>query len=352
MSLSRRRFLKWVGAANLALIPGKSAVASSGHHFEGYPDSGGVLFDNTLCIGCRNCEKGCAEVNEFPVPDKPFDDLSVMDRHRRTGNNSFTVVNRYDTPKDPENPTFRKLQCNHCLEPACASVCFVKAFKKSPTGAVVYDESVCVGCRYCMMACPFDVPTYEYDDPLEPRVRKCTLCQPRLLEGLLPGCVEACPTDALIFGKRRDLLGIARDRITYNRDKYIDHIYGEKEMGGTSWLYLSGTPYSEIGMKENLGHNPALNLSGGAISAVPIVVGLWPVMLLGAYGMNKRIDKNAKEETKGAIAKTLVQAREEADAKMEMAMKKAEKAKKREIDNAVKKALAEAEAAKEENQDT
>jgi formate dehydrogenase iron-sulfur subunit len=352
MSVSRRRFLKWVGAANLALVPGTAAVASSGHHFDGYPDSGGVLYDNTLCIGCRKCEKGCAEVNDFPPPEKPFDDLSVLDTKRRTANNAYTVVNRYTTADNPEKPVFRKLQCNHCLEPACAAVCFVKAFRKTPSGAVEYDASVCVGCRYCMMACPFDVPTYEYDEAFEPRVRKCTLCQPRLKEGLLPGCVDACPTEALTFGKRDDLLKIARQRIRNNPGQYIDHIYGEKEMGGTSWLYLSSVPWSEIGMKEHPGHKPALDLSHGAIAAVPIVVGLWPIALLGAYGMNKRIDKNTKEETEAAVAVSLEKAQEKADEKMAMALKKAEKVKIREIDSAVKKALAEAEAPKEENSDT
>jgi len=342
MSISRRRFLKWAGVANLALLPGKAATAASGHHFEGYPESGGVLYDNTRCIGCRKCEKGCAEVNGFPAPDKPFDDLTVLERKRRTGNTAYTVVNRYENPQDPEHPTYRKLQCNHCLEPACAAVCFVKAFKKSPSGAVVYDASVCVGCRYCMMACPFDVPTYEYNSALAPRVMKCTLCQPRLAEGLLPGCVEICPTEALIFGRRRDLLEIARERIRNHPGTYIDHIYGEKEMGGTSWLYLSGRPYHEIDMKEDLGHKPALEFTAGAISAVPIVIGLWPAFLLGVYGMTQRTRKNEALARKAAVRKALGKAQDEHEAKLAAALDRAEKAKKRELDAAVKQALSQA----------
>ena len=104
-----------------------------------------------------------------------------------------------------------------------------------------------------MIACPFEIPTYEYDEPLTPRVRKCTLCHPLLLEGKLPGCVEACPTEALTFGKREDLLNIARERIRRQPDRYVDHIYGENEMGGTSWLYLSAVPFQEVGMREDLG---------------------------------------------------------------------------------------------------
>lgn len=352
MSISRRKFLQWAGAANLALIPGKAAVASTGHHFEGYPDSGGVLYDNTLCIGCRKCEEGCSEVNDFPPPEKPFDDLSVLEQKRRTGNNSYTVVNQYASAENSSKPFFRKIQCNHCLEPACAAVCFVKAFKKAPSGAVVYDESVCVGCRYCMVACPFEIPTYEYDNAFSPKVRKCTLCQPRITKGLLPGCVEICPTEALKFGKRKDLLQIARDRIKNRPYQYMDHIYGEKEMGGTSWLYLSGIPFNQIGLKENLGNKPALEFTAGAISAVPIVIGLWPVFLLGAYGIKKRVEKIAKEETEIAVSASLAEAAKVAESKLKLALERAEKKKKREIENAIKKALADADSQKEENQDT
>ncbi len=352
MSISRRRFLKWAGAANLALIPGKSAIAASNRHFEGYPQGGGVLFDSTLCIGCRKCEKGCNEVNDFPAPVKPFDDLSVLDERRRTGNTAFTVVNRYKTSDGSDTTAYRKIQCNHCLEPACAAVCFVKAFNKTPTGAVEYDASVCVGCRYCMMACPFDVPTFEYNEAFNPRVQKCTLCQPRLEEGLLPGCVEICPTDALIFGERKKLLKIARNRIENHPDQYIDHIYGEHEMGGTSWLYLSGVPFKELGMKEDLGIKPALEFTSGALSAVPIVIGLWPVLLLGMYGVSKRLDKEALEEQDEAIKVSLENAAEEAAKKLETALNKADKAKKREIETAVKKALAEAESPQEGNEES
>jgi len=169
----------------------------------------------------------------------------------------------------------------------------VKAFSKTPEGAVSYDASVCVGCRYCMVACPFEIPTYEYNDAFSPRVVKCTLCHPRILKGQLPGCVEACPKEALTFGKREDLLMIARERIRKYPDRYVDHIYGEHEMGGTSWLYLSNVPFEKIGMREDLGITPAPQLTAGALGAVPIVVGLWPVLLTGIYAMSKRKEKIA-----------------------------------------------------------
>ena len=191
MSISRRKFLGWVGAAGLSTTIGKPSSAATNKHFAGYPDSFAILHDTTLCVGCRSCETACNKVNDLPQPDKPFTDLSVLETTRRTTTKTFTVVNKYDNPQKSGRPEFYKKQCNHCLEPACASACFVRAFTKTKTGAVVYDASVCVGCRYCMIACPFEIPTYEYDQALTPRIRKCTMCHPRVIEGQLPGCVEA-----------------------------------------------------------------------------------------------------------------------------------------------------------------
>ena len=140
----------------------------------------------------------------------------------------WTVVNKY-RPASLDKDVFRKTQCMHCEEPACASACFVKAFTKNPDGSVTYDPTLCVGCRYCMVACPFNIPGYTYDRALNPLVQKCTLCHPRLQEGKLPGCVEACPTGALVFGKRKDLIKIAWDRINAHPERYQGHVYGEHD---------------------------------------------------------------------------------------------------------------------------
>ena len=354
MSISRRKFLGWLGAAGLGATVGqKSARAASNKHFEGYPESNGVLFDSTRCIGCRKCEEGCNRVNELPEPDQSFRDLSVLDTRRRTTSRAYTIVNRYDDAGGRRGPLFHKDQCNHCLEPACASACFVQAFKKTETGAVTYDETVCVGCRYCMIACSFEIPTYEYDSAFSPRVRKCTLCHPRISKGLLPGCVEACPTEALTYGNRKDLLRIGRERIRRFPDRYVNHIFGENEMGGTSWLYLSEVPFKNIGMREDLGVTPAPKLTSGALSAVPIVVGLWPVLLGGVYAINKRKEKIEKQEKEQAVAEAVAAAEAEAKAKMKEAMEFQEKQKEKAIEKAVSKALEEAaKAAEEEASDT
>ena len=210
---------------------------------------------------------------------------------------------------------------------------------KTKTGAVVYDASVCVGCRYCMIACPFEIPTYEYDKALSPRIMKCTMCHPRVVKGKLPGCVEACPNEALTFGKRNDLINIARERIRRYPDRYVNHIYGEHEMGGTSWLNISGVPFKHLGMREDLGVTPAPELTAGALGAVPIVVGLWPVLLTGIYAISKRKERIARAEQEQAVAAALTQAREKGEAKLSEALEKAEVKNRTAIEAAVKKAL-------------
>lgn len=340
MSISRRNFFKKAAAIGAGVAVSKPANAAK--EFPGYPESYGVLHDTTLCVGCRSCEEACNQVNDLPEPDQPFDEKSVLDEKRRTDFKTYTVVNKYESEKS-ETPVFRKIQCNHCFEPACASACFVGAFKKTPQGAVVYDPSVCVGCRYCIIACPFNIPAFEYDEPLTPRVMKCTMCYPRLLEGKLPGCVEACPVEALTFGKRKDLLSIARERIRKYPDRYVDHIYGEYEMGGTNWLYLTGEPFENVGFRMDLGVKPAPEFTYGALSAVPMVAGLWPVLLTGMYAINKRKERTAQNDLKNAVSNAIETTRKEEKEKTEVALEKAKSDKEKEIEAAVKKALDDAE---------
>jgi hypothetical protein len=194
-----------------------------------------------------------------------------------------------------------------------------------------------------MIACPFEIPTYEYDKALTPRVRKCTLCHPRIVKGLLPGCVQACPTEALAYGKRKDLIRFARERIRRFPDRYVAHIYGEHEMGGTNWLYLSGTPFREIGMREDLGVTPAAALTKGALGGVPMVVSLFPVLLTGVYAISKRKEKIAQQETDAAVAAAIADTQAAAEQKLSEALARAEKDKLTAIEKEVKKALEEAE---------
>ena len=217
----------------------------------------GVLVDVTKCIGCRRCEAACQQAASFPAPTpEELEDKSVFKRHRRPGPRSYTTINEFPGPENaPEDatgpgPVYVKANCLHCLDPACLSGCLVGAFSKLKNGAVVYDAWKCMGCRYCLVACPFQIPTYEYDNPLTPQVRKCTLCsdEGNPNKGGVPACVQACPKECLTYGKRSELLARAHEKIRENPDIYVDHVYGEHEVGGTSWLYLSGVPFEKIGL--------------------------------------------------------------------------------------------------------
>jgi formate dehydrogenase beta subunit len=249
MEMNRRKFLGVLGAAGIAsTLSGSQAGAWES---EARPDAYGCLVDLTRCIGCRKCEEACNEVHGLPEPDTDFEDSTVFEQQRRPGDRAYTVVNRYfpGQRKDGELvPTFVKTQCMHCQDPACASACMTGAMYKAENGAVVYDVSKCIGCRYCMVACPFEIPGYEYNNALNPRVMKCTFCFERVSkEGNLPACASVCPVEAITFGRREDLLSLARERKARDPDRYVDHIYGEREAGGTNWMYMSDVSFSKLG---------------------------------------------------------------------------------------------------------
>jgi len=251
MAMTRRKLLKAVGTTGLCgsvlSLEGEQAWASESH--EPSPDWKGVLVDIPNCIGCRKCEFACQETAGFDHPPiESFDDRSVFTEFRRPAPDSHTIVNRFTNQYEPTQPLHVKVNCLHCNEPACVSACIVGAFRKQPSGAVTYDAWKCMGCRYCMVACPFQIPTYEYDNALTPQVRKCTLCEGKLEDnGGVPACVRICPNDCLTYGKRSELLRLARERIRANPGMYVDHVYGEHEAGGTSWLYLSNVPFESLG---------------------------------------------------------------------------------------------------------
>ena len=260
MKTSRRDFLKIVGlAGGSTLVSGRARGSESPPVLEGAEDWYGCLVDLSLCEGCRKCELACNEANELPSPDVPFDDKSVFEKLRRPSATEYTVVNRYQVPHptDPEQTkrAFSKVQCMHCKDPACVSACLVGAFTKDKeTGAVVYDGSRCMGCRYCMVACPFQVPAYEYFNAFTPVVRKCQYCVHRISkEGGLPACVKMCPKEAITFGIRDDLVKLGWEKIKHPGGKnrkhgpYVEHLYGENEVGGTGWMYLSTVPFYQLG---------------------------------------------------------------------------------------------------------
>ena len=299
-AINRRTFLQGslAGAAAATVSLGKNTEAAT---FEGYPDAMGVLVDLSRCVGCRSCEAACNREQKLPAPEKPFNDFSVFDeihhgQKRRTDETRYTIVNRYDIP-GREHPLFRKIQCNHCLEPACLTSCFVNAYTKTPEGAVIYDSTVCVGCRTCMVACPFYIPTFRYSSAFKPRIMKCVFCHDtRLTKGLPPACVEACPQEALTFGRRTDLVAAGKQRIRENPGTYVDHLYGEHEAGGTSWMYLSPAPFEQVGIDTTVPKEPILNYVKDFLSIVPMVLTIWPALFAGFHLLATRKDKMAEQK--------------------------------------------------------
>lgn len=300
--ITRRRFLaaSLAGGAATTLASGRKAFGAG--TFSGYSDSMGVLVDLTRCIGCRSCEAACNKEQDLPDPALPFDDPSVFDQHshgrekRRTTEKAYTVVNRYEV-EGQDHPLYRKIQCNHCNEPACLTSCFVGAYKKTREGAVTYNPDVCVGCRNCMVACPFYVPAYSYSSATNPLIKKCVFCyETRLKKGKPPACVDVCPQEALTFGRRKDLLQIAERRIKTHPDKYEDHIYGEHEVGGTSWMYLSSAPFDQVGFDTALQKEPILNNVKDFLATVPMVLAIWPALFTGFHLLAKRDGKHEEND--------------------------------------------------------
>ncbi len=298
--ISRRGFLSLSAFAAVTAIAG-SALASPGNsvpEFSGWPKSYGMLTDFTACVGCRSCEAACNAANKMPKPDKPFDDPAVFEQDRWPTASALTVVNRYKGA-DPSRPVYRKIQCNHCLEPACASACPIHAYTKTPEGAVLYNPDLCFGCRYCVVACPFNMPAYDYGSALQPRIVKCIMCHPKIAKGEAPACAAACPAGAITFGRREELIKVAHERIKKDPGRYIDHVYGEHEAGGTSWVYLSGVPFEQLGFPVNLPDKPMIELSKDYLSSVPVIFTTFPAIFgLVYYAMRGKDNKDENGKDK------------------------------------------------------
>ena len=269
--MDRRDFLKITIAAGTTALISDHTQALEIRHPEEFV---GVLVDTTRCIGCRACEVACGKEHGLLVPDVVND--GALAQERRTSERQYTVVNRYETEK---GTVYVKRQCMHCHQSACASACPTEAMFKTLKGPVIWEGNRCIGCRFCMISCPFDMPKFEFNE-WNPKLVKCTMCFERQKEGKKPACVEACPTDTLQFGVLVDNLEIARHRIYAHPDRYVHQIYGEHEAGGTGWLYLSAVPFDQIGFRNDLGRTPYPEYTREFLYAVPAVLFGVPAFLL------------------------------------------------------------------------
>jgi Fe-S-cluster-containing dehydrogenase component len=295
MGINRRSFLKVLGggivggglvgvASGSIVTPGKFKAEATVPPKE----FSGILVDTARCVGCRSCEEACAQANHMPVPD--IGDSSAFEKKRNTSVTQLTVVNRYQTSK---GEVFVKTQCMHCNQPGCVAACLVKAMEKRKEGPVTWASN-CMGCRYCMPSCPFEMPKFEYESS-NPRIQKCTMCWDKLEKGEIPACVDACPEKALTFGPRKKLIEEANRRIYQKPGEYLTHIYGEHEVGGTGYLYISKVPFEKIGFRTDLGTIAYPEYSKGFLYSVPIVLLLWPAFLIGVNTLTKREEEKRRK---------------------------------------------------------
>ena len=289
--LSRRDFLKFsaaaVGSAVLANgLPGL-ASASGGGTVKGREAVPAMLIDLSRCVGCGNCQRACVEANQLHPTTEQMQGLSAE---------TYTYVE----PRNLDGGKTRwvKRQCMHCLDAACASACPVSALYKTPEGPIAYRADRCLGCRYCMASCPFGVPRFEWENGLTPQIRKCMFCYQRQQNGEQPACAANCPSGALKFGTRDQLLQQAHSRIASNPQHYVDHVYGEQEAGGTAMLYISDVPFEQLGFRTDITTRALPAYTWDAMSKLPAVVGSLAVVLTGASIVTRlRNGKNHDHDT-------------------------------------------------------
>jgi len=261
-----------------------------------------ILNDTTLCTGCEKCVEACRRENNLGK-DEP--------RRWKRGINDLSST-RYTTilrhrDKEKSKIRFVRQQCRHCVDPACVSACLVGALTKTNEGPVTYDQDKCIGCRYCMLACPYGIPRYDWEEPV-PYIRKCNMCYERITddkkgdEDRKPVCVLECPHEATLFGNRDELIRKAHDRIRDNPGRYLDKVFGEFEVGGTSVIYLSDVPLDSLALKREsgdepeLGNQPLPELTLAALSKVPpLIVGM-STFLTGVWWIIGRRVKLAREQ--------------------------------------------------------
>jgi Fe-S-cluster-containing dehydrogenase component len=291
MGISRRAALKGMvvaGAAVVGVKPARAAVLPVPP-----ADAVGLLYDATLCIGCKTCMVACNQQNGLTA-DTGGSPAKLYHKPLDLSANAKTVIKLYS--EDNER-SYVKAQCMHCVDPACAAACMLGALQKREFGIVSYDPDLCVGCRYCEVACPFNVPKFQWTSST-PKIVKCELCKERIADGREPACTEVCPRHAVIYGKRSDLLKEAHRRLAAQPDLYVPKVYGETDGGGTQVLYLAHVPFEKLGFPA-LGEEPAPALARSIQHGVYRGF-IAPVALYAALGAvlyrNRKHDESSEAE--------------------------------------------------------
>lgn len=286
--LSRRDFIAMAatGAGAWLLLDRVPPVEASEAKSK---ETWGMLIDLTRCVGCNSCALACKESNQLPGADQVPQALA---------SDAYSFVERVEViTADGESTTrYVKRQCMHCLNAACVSACPAAAMYDSGEGPVIYRADRCLGCRYCQVGCPFGVPRFDWQDGIAPTISKCWMCYDRLQAGGEPACVEACPAGAVRFGRRSELLIQARAQIATHPDRYVDHVFGESEVGGTSVVYLSDVPFEQLGFPLDLPDVAPPEQTEKVMSALPFVIGGMAALMSGTAFYTHRLLPDEGEE--------------------------------------------------------
>jgi Fe-S-cluster-containing dehydrogenase component len=289
MGITRRAALQTMVTAGVAAAGVRPATAAV---LPAPPaDAVGLLYDATLCIGCKACTIACRDANGLPS-DTAGSPGGLYDAPVDLSARAKSVIKLYD---EGGERSYMKAQCMHCVDPACVSACMLGALQKREFGVVTYNVDYCIGCRYCEIACPYNVPKFEFAKAV-PQIVKCEMCKERLAKGQEPACTDVCPRNAVIFGRRTELLNEAKRRIAASPGRYVPKVYGEADGGGTQVLYLSHVPFEKLGLPA-LGDEPAPQLARslqhgiyrGFIAPAALYAALGIVML-----RNRRHDDDAR----------------------------------------------------------
>ncbi len=306
MKIKRRDFLKGAAGCGVLTAVGQPAFADA-RTKERVPGAVGFLYDSTLCIGCQACMVGCKKANNMPVESSDL--LPIWEHPRDLSAKTLNIIKKYESGtgrnKDQETDGFAfvKRQCMHCVDPGCVSACPVSAMQKNPdNGIITYNKDACIGCRYCQIACPFNIPKFQWDSAF-PQIVKCELCSHLLPKGEIAACCSSCPTGASLYGPTNLLQAEAQRRLQMEPGQYYDfavasldsgktfsqkagqyvpQIYGEKEVGGTQVMMLSGVPFDKLGMPKlpdksyaSTGENIQHTLYKGMIAPAILLAGLF-----------------------------------------------------------------------------
>ena len=298
MSINRRDVLRGLvtGGAVCALAGG---TASARERKVAPDDAVGMLYDATRCIGCKACVVACKDANELS-PETTGHGEGLYDAPDLLTSSTKNIIQLH---KDGDELSYMKKQCMHCIDPGCVSVCMIGALEKREGGIVSYDVDRCVGCRYCQIACPFNVPKFEWESA-SPKIVKCELCRHLIKEGGIPGCCDVCPRAAVIYGSYDELLADAKKRLADSPDRYEPKIYGETDAGGTQVLYLSaaGVTFGELGLP-SLGDEPVPQLSEtvqhGIYQFAIVPAALYAALGVAVWRSKRSADKDAEQNEEG-----------------------------------------------------